>query len=62
MRVEADLQRCSGTGNCVVVAPDLFDQGDDDLVRVLVAEVPIELEAAARDAVNRCPQGALRLV
>ena len=63
MKVEADLSRCTGTANCVVLAPDVFALGDDDdVVRILVAEVAPEQHAAVEDAVRRCPQGALRLV
>jgi ferredoxin len=62
MRIEADLQRCSGTANCMALAPEVFDVGDDDLVKVLIAEVPPEHLKAVEDAVRRCPQGALRPV
>ena len=60
--MEADLTRCTGTANCVVLAPDVFGLADDDdVVTVLVASVPPDRQAAVEDAVRRCPQGALRL-
>lgn len=62
MRIEADLQRCSGTANCVALVPEHFDIGDDDLVQVLVAEVPPEQLEVVEEAVRRCPQAALQLV
>jgi ferredoxin len=62
MRVEADLDRCMGTANCVVVAPDVFDIGDDDQVRILTPEIPESQRVAVEDAVRRCPLGALRVV
>ena len=51
-----------GTANCVIVAPEVFDIGDDDQVRVLTAEVSESQRAAVEDAVRRCPLGALRIV
>jgi ferredoxin len=62
MRIEADRDACIGSGNCVMVAGAVFDQGDDGLVQPLVDEVPDEELAHAREAVKLCPAGALRLV
>jgi ferredoxin len=63
VRVEVDPERCSATGNCTVVAPNVFALDDDaDVVRVLVDEVPPADVAAVEDAVRRCPQAALRLL
>jgi ferredoxin len=63
MRIEVDLTRCTGTANCVVAAPDVFEIADDeDQVHVLVGEVPEERLAAVENAVRMCPQGALQIV
>jgi ferredoxin len=63
MRIEVDFTRCTGTANCVVHAPGLFDIGDaDDQVRVLVEQIPETELPAAETAVRLCPQGALKLV
>ena len=35
MKVIADLERCQGTGNCVDIAPAVFEIGDNQLVRVI---------------------------
>ena len=62
VRVTADRDVCIGAGMCVLTAPAVFDQTDDGLVEVLVAE-PGEPDAAAvRDAVKQCPSGALRVM
>ena len=62
MRIRADRSVCIGSGNCVLVAADLFDQ-DEDAVVVLLADMPSAgQEDAAREAVNRCPSGALSVV
>ena len=62
VRVTADRDVCIGAGMCVLTAPAVFDQSDDDgLVQVLV-ETPGESGVAAvLDAVKVCPSGALRL-
>ncbi|HEY0814975.1 MAG TPA: (4Fe-4S)-binding protein [Pseudonocardia sp.] len=63
MRVAADRDTCIGAGNCVVRAPAVFDQDDDDGLVELLQEEPEGADAAAaRDAVSLCPSGALRLV
>lgn len=59
VKVVADLDVCQGYANCVVSAPDLFDLGDSGKVVVLV-EQPKDV-SLARQAVEACPVGALRL-
>ena len=63
MKVIADRARCTSAGNCARVAPDLFDQQEDDgLVIVLQAQVPPALVDAAREAEGLCPAGAIAVV
>ena len=55
MKVTVDKDMCIGAGQCVVTAPDVFDQDDDGFVEVL-NENPGEGDAeAARDAAHVCP-------
>ncbi|WP_262062161.1 ferredoxin [Streptomyces sp. STR69] len=63
MKVELDEPKCVASGQCVVAAPDVFDQRDDDGVAVLLEEHPgAELVADVREAVAVCPAAAIRLV
>jgi ferredoxin len=63
MRIEVDLTRCTGTANCVVAAPDVFELAEDaDQVQLLVAELSPERRDAVENAVRMCPQAALQLV
>jgi ferredoxin len=63
VKVIAGREVCIGSGNCVLAAPQVFDQDDDvGLVVLLTPEVTPELATAARDAVAHCPSGALRIV
>ncbi|MFC4585282.1 ferredoxin [Sphaerisporangium corydalis] len=62
MRINADTDRCIGAGMCVLTAPDVFDQSEDDgTVLVLEPEPPEARRAAVRRAVQVCPSGALSL-
>ncbi|MEU0744476.1 ferredoxin [Streptomyces sp. NPDC006134] len=62
MKIAADTDRCVGAGQCVRTAPELFDQGEDDgLVVVLDAEPGEALLPAAGEAVDLCPARALSL-
>ncbi|MFF4407405.1 ferredoxin [Streptomyces sp. NPDC002536] len=35
MRITADVDRCVGAGQCVLTAPEVFDQDEDGLVTLL---------------------------
>jgi ferredoxin len=62
MRITVNVERCCGAGQCVVTAPDVFDQNDDDgRVVVLVAEPPTDRHADVRQAVKLCPARAIAL-
>jgi ferredoxin len=59
-RVDRDV--CVGAGQCVLAAPAVFDQSDEDgLSYVLLDPVPPEQASAVRDAVYRCPARAVSL-
>ena len=38
-RIEVDRERCVGSGTCEMLAPDLFEVGDDGIVAVLRPEL-----------------------
>ncbi|WP_274910687.1 ferredoxin [Streptomyces sp. WZ-12] len=59
MRITVDTGRCVGAGQCVLTAPDLFDQDDDGLVTVL--DAADGAPAAAREAAALCPSGAINV-
>jgi ferredoxin len=62
MRVRVNESRCCGAGQCVLVAPGVFDQRDGDgVVRLLDEAPPKELHAAVRKAVDVCPTCAISL-
>lgn len=60
MRVRVDQDRCCSSGLCVQVAPDVFDQRDEDGVVVVLDAMPPEgnrrdVQAAA----DGCPTQAI---
>jgi ferredoxin len=60
MKVTADQDKCCGAGSCVLLAPDVFDQREDDAVVVLLdATPPAALHAAVREAAAVCPAAAI---
>lgn len=56
-----DKDRCQGHGRCYTVAPDLLS--DDEQGYVVEASVAVrpDLMAQAHEAVNACPELAIRL-
>ena len=62
LRISADSGRCIGSGQCVLTAPDLFDQDEDGIVVLLTESVTTGPDAAlARQAEHLCPAAALRV-
>ncbi|NLU75298.1 ferredoxin [Streptomyces sp. HNM0575] len=60
MKVTVDEDKCCGAGACVLAAPDVFDQRDDDGIVVLLDAGPDAAEqAAVREAAEVCPAGAI---
>ncbi|MDP9841676.1 ferredoxin [Streptosporangium lutulentum] len=60
MKIKADTDVCIGAGMCVLTAPEVFDQSEDDGTVVLLdPDPPASREAAVRRAVQLCPSGAL---
>ena len=59
MRARVDRDRCIGAGTCVLTAPEVFDQDDAGVVRVLDDEPPAGQHPAVLDAVARCPAAVI---
>ncbi|RDG38001.1 ferredoxin [Streptomyces corynorhini] len=60
MRVEADRARCVASGQCVMTAPEVFDQSEEDgKVVVLDATPAPPVRGRARQAAAMCPGAAI---
>jgi ferredoxin len=63
MKVKVHADKCVGAGQCVVLAPDVFDQREEDGVVVLLDEQPAsELHDAVRESAMVCPAAAIKLM
>ncbi|MDQ1042790.1 ferredoxin [Streptomyces sp. NBC_01352] len=63
MRVELDEPKCVASGQCVMAAPEVFDQRDEDGIAFLLEEKPAaDSLDDVREAVAICPAAAIRLV
>ena len=59
--VVIDERRCVGVGQCVLVAPEVFDQSEDGVVVLLDEHPAEELSDQVREAVRICPGLAIEL-
>jgi ferredoxin len=62
VKITVETDKCVSSGQCVLLAPETFDQNEEDGTVVLLAEEP---PAGERDAVRQaeltCPAAAIRL-
>ncbi|MFF7601942.1 ferredoxin [Streptomyces mirabilis] len=62
MRVEVSVPKCVASGQCVLIAPEVFDQRDDDGMVVLLDDAPEPaLHDGVREAALVCPAAAIVL-
>ena len=59
-RVHVDMNLCQSHGECVYVAPDIFELGEDDVLRWR-EEISTEEREVAQEAADACPMLAIRL-
>ncbi|MFF0493134.1 ferredoxin [Nocardia sp. NPDC004068] len=62
MKVAVDQSKCVSSGQCVLLAPEVFDQRDEDGAVLLLQESPpADQHAAVRQAARVCPALAIEL-
>ena len=61
MRIVVDAMLCESNGICSGLVPEVFELGDDDLLRVLIEEPGESLRARVSEAVRNCPKQAITL-
>ncbi|MFJ8637337.1 ferredoxin [Streptomyces sp. NPDC093568] len=61
MRVSVDPAKCCAAGQCVLTAPDVFDQADDGTAVVLIGEPGAEHHAVVQEAAAVCPGMAIQV-
>lgn len=60
MRVSVDEDRCAGHGMCLTLCPEVFQMTDDGWAVADPETVPAGSEDAAREAIDNCPERAIR--
>ena len=60
MKVHVDMNLCQSHGECVFAAPDVFELGDDDVLR-WKEDVDESRRAEVEEAVNVCPMAAISI-
>ncbi|MDK0524701.1 ferredoxin [Streptomyces sp. ML-6] len=61
MRISIDTDMCCGAGQCVLVAPEIFDQDEDGIVILLDPTPPEELRGAVEDSIAICPADVIHV-
>jgi ferredoxin len=62
MKITVYEDKCCGAGSCVMAAPDVFDQRDEDGIVVLLDPSPGDEQLdAVREAASVCPALAIEL-
>ncbi|GAA1466563.1 ferredoxin [Microbacterium thalassium] len=64
MKILIDESRCIAAGNCVMVAPEIYDQREDDGIVVLLDDSPegAALQAKAREGAAICPSKVVTIL
>ena len=62
LNVVVEYQKCTAAGQCLLAAPNVFDQSDENGTIVLLDPTPPESERPrVLDAINRCPASVISL-
>ncbi len=60
MKVSVENAKCIGAGQCVLLAPEVFDQREDDGVVMLLDDAPApQLHDTVRESAMVCPASAI---
>ncbi|CAM5483887.1 ferredoxin [Streptomyces afghaniensis] len=61
MKISVDTEKCCGAGQCVLVAPEIFDQDEDGIVILLDPAPSDDLRDAVQDAMAICPADVIQV-
>lgn len=61
MDVRVDRDRCQGHGVCHMISPEVFDLDDEGHAFVTVDPLTPDLEDAAQNGVDACPELAIEM-
>ena len=55
VKITIDVDKCIGSGSCEMIAPGIFEVGNDGLVRLLTDSPSAEHHGVVRTAASSCP-------
>jgi ferredoxin len=61
VRAAVDPGTCQGHARCWQICPEVFSLDEEGHSSVANPEVPVQLEAKAREAADNCPERAITL-
>ena len=61
MQVILEVDKCIGSGSCEMLAPEVFEVGQDGLARLLDASPGSDMESKCRAAEESCPTQAIKV-
>ncbi len=62
MQVSIDQDKCVGAGQCVLAAPEVYDQRDEDGVAFLLIDTPDEGQRTViEESARVCPAAAISI-
>ena len=61
MKINIDMDKCTGHGLCEAVAEDVFEVGDDGQAHLLIEQPAEGRRAEMEDAVDQCPTDAISI-
>ena len=59
MKIELIIDQCIGSGSCEMLAPTVFEVGEDGYAKILDDSPGSELEADVKAAEASCPTNAI---
>lgn len=61
MKIELIVDQCIGSGSCEMLAPSVFEVGQDGYATVLDDSPGSDLEADVKAAESSCPTSAIKV-
>jgi ferredoxin len=61
MKVKVDWDLCEANALCMQAAPEVFKVDDEDMLHILMEDVPESLRAKLEKAARACPRAAISI-
>ncbi|MEX2625378.1 MAG: ferredoxin [Ilumatobacteraceae bacterium] len=61
MKVIVDFDKCESNAVCMGILPEVFEVDDDEMLHLLMEDVPEEMRDRLEQAVRSCPMTAISI-